>query len=50
MHALSATETRSNTYRLIDETLRLLSIPRMSESFRDGKAESLEECAIKLDW
>lgn len=33
-----------------NETLHLLSMPRMRESIRDGMAESLEECDTNLDW
>ena len=37
-------------WRAIQETLHLLSIPRMRESIRKGLETPLEECSEELDW
>ena len=37
-------------WRSIQETLHLLSIPRMRESIREGLATPVEECAEEPDW
>lgn len=34
----------------IQETLYLLSIPRMRECIKEGLATSIEECDRELDW
>jgi prevent-host-death family protein len=34
----------------IQETLYLLSIPRMRESILEGMAESIDACSKELDW
>ena len=34
----------------IEETLYLLSIPRMRESIRKGMKEPLEKCSSKVEW
>lgn len=80
MAGMTATEARSNLYRLIDETavshqpivitgkrnnavlvseedwsaiqetLFLLSIPKMRESIREGMETPVSECDEELDW
>lgn len=54
---IEITSKRSNVilldkkdWRAIQETLYLLSIPRMRESIRKGLKTSLEDCLDKLDW
>jgi prevent-host-death family protein len=37
-------------WQAIQETLYLLSIPRMRESIREGLHTPVEECAKELDW
>ena len=37
-------------WRAIQETLYLLSIPRMRESIRKGLKVPIEDCLDKLDW
>ena len=37
-------------WRAINETLYLLSIPKMRESIRKGLKASLKECSQELDW
>ncbi|RMH16716.1 MAG: type II toxin-antitoxin system Phd/YefM family antitoxin [Acidobacteria bacterium] len=37
-------------WRVIEETIHLLSIPGMRESIRDGLAIPVEDCAEELDW
>jgi prevent-host-death family protein len=37
-------------WQAIQETLYLLSIPRMRESIREGLQTPVEECAKELDW
>jgi antitoxin YefM len=37
-------------WRVIQETLYLLSIPGISESIREGMATSIEECSKELNW
>ena len=37
-------------WRAIEETLYLLSVPRMRESIRTGMDTSVEHCNKKLDW
>ncbi len=34
----------------VQETLYLLSVPRMRESIREGMATPIEECESHLDW
>lgn len=80
MTGITATEARSNLYRLIDETaeshqpieimgkrnkavlvsaedwtaiqetLFLLSVPRMRESIREGMETPVDQCDEELDW
>lgn len=37
-------------WRSIQETLNLLSIPKMRESIIEGLETPVEECAEELDW
>jgi antitoxin YefM len=37
-------------YRAIEETLYLVSIPKMRESIIDGLNTSVEECLEELEW
>jgi antitoxin YefM len=37
-------------WRAIQETLYLLSIPKMRESIRKGLKTSIKECATELPW
>ncbi|MBW3672164.1 MAG: type II toxin-antitoxin system Phd/YefM family antitoxin [Acidobacteria bacterium] len=37
-------------WRAIQETLHLLSIPKMRESIRDGLETPVDECLESLDW
>lgn len=37
-------------WQAIQETLYLVSIPRMRESIREGIATPIEECAKEPDW
>lgn len=37
-------------WRAIQETLYLLSIPRMRESIREGMATPVSKCATELKW
>ena len=37
-------------WNAINETLHLLSIPGMRESFREGLETPVEECDRELDW
>ena len=37
-------------WRAINETLYLLSIPKMRESIRTGMKTPLKECSQELDW
>ncbi len=37
-------------WNAINETLYLLSIPRMRKSIREGMESSLENCEKELDW
>ncbi|MDP3981178.1 MAG: type II toxin-antitoxin system Phd/YefM family antitoxin [Chlamydiota bacterium] len=37
-------------WRAINETLYLLSIPKMRESIRKGLKTPLKECSQELDW
>ena len=37
-------------WNAINETLRLLSIPGMRESIREGMDSSLDHCEKELDW
>lgn len=80
MTTLTASEARTNLYRLMDqaaeshqpivisgrrnnsvliaeedwaaiqETLFLLSVPRMRESIKSGMAEPVDSCVEELDW
>jgi len=46
----SAVLVSAEDWSAIQETLFLLSVPGMRESIKAGMAESVEECAGKLDW
>lgn len=37
-------------WRAINETLYLLSVPKMRESIREGLETSLKKCSKKLEW
>ncbi len=37
-------------WKSLQETIYLLSIPKMRESIRDGLSEKLDNCDEKLDW
>ncbi len=37
-------------WRALEETVRLVSIPGMAESIREGLETPLEECVEELDW
>lgn len=37
-------------WQAIQETLHLLSVPRMRESIRKGMATPIKECLESLDW
>jgi antitoxin YefM len=37
-------------WRAVQETLYLVSIPRMRESIIEGMSTPVEECADELDW
>lgn len=37
-------------WRAIQETLFLLSVPRMRESIREGMEATIEDCSEDLDW
>ena len=37
-------------WNAINETLYLLSVPRMRESIIEGMQETLDNCTDKLDW
>ena len=37
-------------WRALEETVRLISIPGMAESIREGLETPLEECVEELDW
>jgi prevent-host-death family protein len=38
------------SWRAVEETLHLLSIPGMREAIREGLETPIEECADELDW
>ena len=37
-------------WRALQETLHLLSVPRMRESILEGLATPVEKCSDRLDW
>jgi len=37
-------------WRAVQETLFLISIPKMRDSIREGLSEPLSECTEELDW
>lgn len=37
-------------WRALQETVYLMSIPKMAESIREGLETPLEECVEELDW
>ncbi len=37
-------------WRALEETVRLISIPGMAESIREGLETPLEKCVEELDW
>ena len=37
-------------WRAIQETLFLLSIPRMRESIREGMSTPIDDCSTELNW
>ena len=62
MSAVSATTARANLYHIIDqvilqhcyyliqETLHLTSIPGMTRSIREARADGLDGACEELDW
>ena len=46
----SAVLIAEDDWRSIQETLHLLSIPKMRESIIEGLKTPVEECAEELDW
>ncbi len=37
-------------WRALQETVYLMSVPRMAESIREGLETPIEECVEELDW
>lgn len=52
LHSKSGTAMliAEDDWRSIQETLHLLSIPKMRESIIEGLKTPVEECAEELDW